>query len=160
RHTTDLAQRAETTNCLAALYRDVDHWVQEEKSIERQYRVEGSSAVEADHDRAGARVEAGLEQVATLDRSAETARRVAELRGLQRGYDAASDRLFAAVDTDDAAAIQHEQHEVIDPIYGVLEASVAQESHRSTATGLAYTTQLRRIQGATLTATTFAFAAG
>src|SRR5438874_13551249 len=84
RHTTDLAQRTETTNCLAALYRDVDHWVQEEKSIERQYRVDGSSAVEADHDRAGARVEAGLEQVATLDRAAETAPRVAEPRGLQR----------------------------------------------------------------------------
>jgi diguanylate cyclase (GGDEF)-like protein/putative nucleotidyltransferase with HDIG domain len=160
RHTTDLAQRTETTNCLAALYRDVDHWVQEEKSIERQYRLEGSSAVEADHDRAGARVEAGLKRVTTLDRSPATARRVAELLGLQRGYDAASDRLFAAVDTDDAAAVQHEQHEVIDPIYGVLEASVARESHRSTAAGLAYTTQLHRIQGATLTATTFAFAAG
>src|SRR3954447_2634169 len=47
RHTTDLAQRTETTGSLAALYRDVDHWVQEEKSIERQYRLEGSSAVEA-----------------------------------------------------------------------------------------------------------------
>src|SRR3954447_17020451 len=98
RHTTELAQRTETTNCLAALYRDVDHWVQDEKSIERQYRLEGSSAVEADHDRAAARVEAGLEQVTTLDRSPATAHRVAELLGLQRGYDGASDRLFAAVD--------------------------------------------------------------
>src|SRR4051794_4405861 len=160
RHTTDLAQRTETTNCLAALYRDVDHWVQEEKSIERQYRLEGSSAVAADHDRAAARIEAGLKQVTTLDRSPATARRVADLLGLQRGYEGASDRLFAAVDAQDAAAVQHEEHEVIDPIYGVLEASVAQESHRSTAAGLAYTTDLRRIQGATLPATTFAFAAG
>src|SRR4051812_33261965 len=160
RHTTDLAQRTETTNSLAALYRDVDHWVQEEKSIERQYRLEGSSAVEADHDRAAARVEAGLKQVTSLDRSPATAQRAAALLGLQRGYEGASDRLFAAVDAQDAAAVQHEEHEVIDPTYGVLDASVAQESHRSRAAGLAYTTDLRRIQGATLTATTFAFAAG
>src|SRR5919107_392343 len=157
RHTTDLAQRTETTSRLAALYRDIDHWVQEEKSIEREYGLEGSSSVQADHDRAGARVEAGLEQVTALDRSPATAHRVADLLGLQRGYATASDRLFAAVDAEDAAAVQHEEHEVIDPIYGVLEASVEQESHRSTAAGLAYTTELRRIQGATLTATTFAF---
>ena len=160
RHTTDLAQRTETTSRLAALYRDIDHWVQEEKSIEREYGLEGSSSVQADHDRAGARVEAGLEQVTALDRSPATAHRVADLLGLQRGYATASDRLFAAVDAEDAAAVQHEEHEVIDPIYGVLEASVEQESHRSTAAGLAYTTELRRIQGATLTATTFAFAGG
>src|SRR3954453_10595877 len=85
RHTTDLAQRTETTNSLAALYRDVDHWVQEEKSIERQYRLEGSSAVEADHDRAAARVEAGLKQVTSLDRSPATAQRGADPLGLRRG---------------------------------------------------------------------------
>jgi diguanylate cyclase (GGDEF)-like protein/putative nucleotidyltransferase with HDIG domain len=160
RHTTDLAQRTETTNCLAALYRDIDHWVQEEKSIEREYQLEGSSVVQADHDRAGARVVAGLRHVSALDPSPATARRIDDLLGLQRGYAAASDRLFAAVDAEDDAAVQHEEHEVIDPIYGVLEASVAREAHRSTASGLAYTTELRRIQGATLTATTFAFAAG
>src|SRR3954465_12628698 len=57
RHTTDLAQRTETTNCVAALYQDIDHWVQEEKSIEREYRIEGSSTVAADHARAAARVD-------------------------------------------------------------------------------------------------------
>jgi diguanylate cyclase (GGDEF)-like protein/putative nucleotidyltransferase with HDIG domain len=159
RRTSDLAQRAETTNCLAALYRNADHWVQEEKSVERQYRLEGSSAVAADHKRAGARVAAALERVQPLDRSPATAQRVADQLGLQRGYTTASGRLFAAVDAGDAPAVQHEEHEVIDPIYGVLEASVAQEAHRSTAAGLAYTTELRHMQAVTLTEITFAFAA-
>ena len=35
RHTTDLAQRTETTNCLAALYRDVDHYLREALDIVR-----------------------------------------------------------------------------------------------------------------------------
>src|SRR5689334_6308612 len=67
RHTTDLAQRTETTNCLAALYRNVDHWVQEEKSVEREYRLEGSYVVAADHRRAGRRIVATLRRVSALD---------------------------------------------------------------------------------------------
>src|ERR671932_1543284 len=160
RRTTELARQTEIANSLAALYRDADHWVQEEKAVEREYQLEGSSVVAADHDRAGARVDATLGRVATLDPSPATARRVARLRALQRDYAAASHRLFAAVDAQDAAGVQHYGHEVIDPVYGVLEASVADEAHRSTQAGLGYATELRRTQGATLTAITFAFAAG
>jgi putative nucleotidyltransferase with HDIG domain len=114
RRTTDLARRTELTNCIAALYQGVDHRVQEEKSVEREYRIEGSSAVAAEHDRAAARVSSLLVKVAALDPSPATARRVAAVRRLQGRYDAAAGRLFAAVDRQDAAGIQHGEHEVID----------------------------------------------
>src|SRR3954454_10455179 len=97
RHTTDLAQRTETTNCVAALYQDIDHWVQEEKSIEREYRIEGSSTVAADHARAAARVDRLPRHVPALDPSPATARHVAGLRRLQGEYAVAAGRLFAAV---------------------------------------------------------------
>jgi diguanylate cyclase (GGDEF)-like protein/putative nucleotidyltransferase with HDIG domain len=160
RRITDLAQRAEAANRMAAILQDVHHWVQEEKSVEREYVIEGSSTVRFDHARAGQRVEATLRQVTRQDGSAETRRTVAELTGLQREYTAASHRLFAAVDRADVPAAQRSEHEEIDPVYGVLEATVDRRARAATASGLAYSTQLRRAQGEALTAVTFAFAAG
>jgi diguanylate cyclase (GGDEF)-like protein/putative nucleotidyltransferase with HDIG domain len=160
RRITDLARGAEAANCMAAVLQDVHHWVQEEKSVERQYVIEGSSTVRFDHARAGQRVEMALRQVARQDGSAEMRRTVADLTGLQREYTAASHHLFTAVDRADIPAVQRSEHEQIDPVYGVLEATVDRRARVATASGLAYSTQLRHAQGEALTAVTFAFAAG
>jgi diguanylate cyclase (GGDEF)-like protein/putative nucleotidyltransferase with HDIG domain len=160
RRTTDLAARAETKNGLAATYQDVHKWVEEEKSVEREYRIEGSSSVRFEHTHAAQRVVAVLRQIPARDDTRQTRGTVAELLGLQRRYAAFAERLFAAVDAGDDASIQRWQHEEIDPVYGVLEATVARRADEATAAGLAYSTQLRRAQGEALTIVTFAFAAG
>jgi diguanylate cyclase (GGDEF)-like protein/putative nucleotidyltransferase with HDIG domain len=158
RRTTDLARRAEAANAVAAMYQDVDHWVQEEKSLEREYRLEGSSVVRYRHAAAQRRVVAAAGRIGYTAATPATLRTVARVLALQRDYDAASDRLFAAVDAADAPAVQHYSHEVIDPIFGALEAVAAREADAATRAGLSYSEQLRRAQGATLTGIIFAFA--
>jgi diguanylate cyclase (GGDEF)-like protein/putative nucleotidyltransferase with HDIG domain len=160
RRISDLSERAEAANCMAAILQDVHHWVQEEKSVEREYRIEGSSAVRAEHARAAQRAVAVLRQIPKQDGSPRTRRTVAELLHLQRVYEADARRLFAAVDAEDAAAVQRWEHAEIDPVYGVLESSVDGRAHVATAAGLAYSTELRHAQGEALTIITLAFAAG
>jgi len=45
RQTTAASQRAETATSLRATYQDARHWVEEVKSVERTYRLKGSSVV-------------------------------------------------------------------------------------------------------------------
>src|SRR3954451_602323 len=80
RRIADPGERAEAANCMAAILEDVHHWVQEEKSVEREYQIEGSSRGRAEHDRAGQRVVGVLRQVPRRDGSPGTGRTVAELR--------------------------------------------------------------------------------
>ena len=60
RRTTDLAQRAETASRLAATLQSARHWVGEEKSIEREYRLDGSYLVRSEHAAAARRLIAAL----------------------------------------------------------------------------------------------------
>jgi diguanylate cyclase (GGDEF)-like protein/putative nucleotidyltransferase with HDIG domain len=160
RRITDLGARAEAANRMAAILQNIHHWVQEEKSVEREYVLEGSSVVRARHARAGRRVVTVARRVTRQDGSVPTRRLIARITGLQGEYAAASHRLFAAVDAEDEPAIQRYEHEQIDPVYGVLEATVDRRAHAATAAGLGYSTELRRAQGEALTLITFAFAAG
>ncbi len=160
RRTTELAERAEAANCLAAIFQDVHNWVQQEKSVEREYLFEGSSSVRAEHARAAKRAVAVLHAIPRHDGSPAPRRTVAHLLDLQHRYEATSRRLFAAVDAEDAAAVQRYEHQDIDPIYGVLEATVDRRAHAATAAGLAYSTQVRYAQAKALTVITFAFGAG
>jgi diguanylate cyclase (GGDEF)-like protein/putative nucleotidyltransferase with HDIG domain len=160
RRTTDLAERAEAANCLAAILQDVHNWVQQEKSVEREYLFEGSSSVRAEHARAARRAVTVLRAIPRQDDSPATRRTVAQLLDLQHRYEATTRRLFAAVDAQDAAAVQRYEHQDIDPIYGVLEATVDRRAHVATAAGLAYSTQVRYAQAQALTVITFAFGAG
>jgi diguanylate cyclase (GGDEF)-like protein/putative nucleotidyltransferase with HDIG domain len=160
RRTTDLAQRAEAANCLGAMLQSARHWLEEEKSIERAYRLEGSYLVRADHATAERQFVATLSKAAALDGSPATRRKVAALLALQRRYHAASGKLFAAVDAGDAAAAQRLAHEEIDPVFGVLEDGVARAARAATGSGLRYSTDLRRVQGNILVGSAFAFAFG
>ena len=158
RRTTGLAQSTQTANRLAATLQSARHWAGEEKSVEREYRLAGSYRVREEHAAAGRRLVAALRSAARLDGSAAGRRDVAGLLRLQRTYRDATARLFAAVDADDAAGVQHWEHEVVDPAYGVLEDGVARAAQAATASGLASSDELRRLQGNILVATTFAFA--
>jgi len=136
RRTTDLAQRTQTANRLAATLQGARHWASEEKSVEREYRLAGSYRVREEHAAAGRRLVAALRSAARIDGSAAGGREVADLLRLQRTYRGASARLFAAVDADDRAGVQHWEHEVVDPTYGVLEDGVARAAGTATASVL------------------------
>src|SRR3954469_18180611 len=156
----DTSRRADRAMRLSAIYQDARHWVGEAKSEERRYRFEGSYSVRFTHDAAERRLVAALRSVATLDPSPATRQTVQQLLDLQRGYHEASAGLFAAVDRGDDAAIQHYDHEVIDPVFGVLEDRVSRQAEAASATALGHSATLRA-QGTRATrAITFAFGVG
>src|SRR3954447_8687247 len=95
RATTAGSQRADAASRLSATYQDARHSVVELKSIERAYRVEGSSIVRDAHAGAERRLVVSLRRVARLDGSARSRRTVARLLALQREYHVASRGLFA-----------------------------------------------------------------
>jgi len=159
RRTTDLSRRAEAATSLGALYQDVHHWVEEEKSVEREYMLEGSTAVRRHHAETKARLLATLRRIGQADDSPGTRRSVAKLLTLQDNYNVESLSLFAAVDAGDRAAMRYYEHELPDPGFAVLEDAVARRAKAATAAGLAFSADVRRAQGAALTALTFAFAA-
>ena len=92
---------ADRATRLSATYQDARHWVGEQKSVERQYRIEGSYAVVFAHRQAERRLIADLDHVLELDSSPATRATVARLLRLQADYHSASQALFDAVDEND-----------------------------------------------------------
>jgi len=151
------SKRADTATQLSTTYLEARHWVTEAKSVERRYRFEGSSSVRFSHDRAKQRLTAALRHVVALD--ASTRATVDRLLTLNRRYDAASRRLFAAVDAGDPAAVDID-HREIDPIFGVLEYLIQQQAEAASAAALAHSAQLRTDQARASRTTGIAVLAG
>ncbi len=154
------SKRADTATRLSAIYQDARHWVTEAKSVERRYRFEGSYAVRLSHEQATDRLEAGLRSVERLDPSPASREVVDRLLYLEARYVAASRGLFNAIDAGDAADIQHLDHEVIDPIFGVLEYTIHQQARAASATALEHSASLREDLAQASRAIAIAFAAG
>jgi hypothetical protein len=87
-------------------------------------------------------------------------RDVRALLALQRRYDAATRRLFAAVDAGDLDVARRVEHEDVDPVFGVLEDGVARATRTATSSGLRYSTELKTVRGNVLVHSAFAFAFG
>ena len=137
------SKRADTASRLSATYQDARHWVTEAKSVERRYRFEGSYAVRLSQSRRRTVWEADLRSVVRLDPSADGRAEVDRLLDLQMRYEFASLGLFRAIDNEDAAGIQHLDHEVIDPIFGVLEYMIHQQAQKASAKALEHSASLR-----------------
>jgi diguanylate cyclase (GGDEF)-like protein len=160
RRNADTSRQADRATRLSALYQDARHWVAEAKSEERRYRFEGSSSVRFTHNAAERRLVADLRSVARLDPSPATRQTVEQLLDLQSRYHDASVGLFAAVDRGDDAAIQHYDHEVIDPVFGVLEDRVSRQAEAASATALRHSASLRAKGARATRAITIAFGVG
>ena len=137
------SRRADRALQVSASYQDARHWVSEAKSEQRRYRYEGSYSVRLTHDAAQRRLAAALEDVRRRDGSPQTRKLIGSLLALHAQYHAASRALFAAVDAGDAAAIQHYDHEVIDPVFGVLEDAVSRQARAAQASALADSATVR-----------------
>jgi diguanylate cyclase (GGDEF)-like protein len=134
---------ADRATRLSATYQDARHWVGEEKSIERQYRIEGSYAVVAAHRQAERRLIADLNHVLALDSSPATRATVARLLRLQADYHSASQALFNAVDANDLERVLWFDHSAVDPVFGVLADVIYRQAAAASASALAHSAGLR-----------------
>jgi diguanylate cyclase (GGDEF)-like protein/putative nucleotidyltransferase with HDIG domain len=154
------SRRADTAVRLSATYQDARTMVTEAKSLERRYHFEGSEAVRTAHEAATRRLESDLKQVAKLDPSPDSRATVEHLLFLQARYVGAANGLFSAIDLEDATGIQHLDHEVIDPIFGVLEYVVHQQADAARARALEHSASLREHEARAREAITIAFLVG
>lgn len=154
------SRRADTAVRLSAIYQDARTMVTEAKSLERRYHFEGSEAVRTAHERATSRLNADLKQVAKLDPSPGSRATVERLLFLQGRYVGAANGLFSAIDLDDAQGIQHLDHEVIDPIFGVLEYVVHQQAQAARERALDHSASLREHEARARQLITIAFLVG
>ena len=143
---------------LSATYQDARHWVTEAKSDRAPLPLRGQQ-------HRAARAPAGHPaprrrpaHVIALDPS--TRPTVARRSELSRRYRLAAGDLFAAIDRNDAAAVQRADHEVIDPIFGVLEYMIHQQAEAAAARALEHSASLREHQAHATRAITVAFGVG
>ena len=134
---------ADRATRLSATYQDARHWVGEQKSVERQYRIEGSYAVVAAHRQAERRLIADLDHVLELDSSPATRATVARLLRLQADYHSASQALFNAVDENDQERVLWFDHSAVDPVFGVLADVIYRQAAAASASALAHSAALR-----------------
>ncbi|HEX5898407.1 MAG TPA: HD domain-containing phosphohydrolase, partial [Solirubrobacteraceae bacterium] len=113
------------------------------KSVERQYRIEGSYAVVAAHRQAERRLIADLDHVLRLDSSPATRATVARLLRLQADYHSASQALFTAVDQNDQERVLWFDHSAVDPVFGVLADIIYRQAAAASASALAHSAALR-----------------
>src|SRR6266540_3153133 len=135
--------RADRATRLSATYQDARHWVSEQKSIERQYRIEGSYVVRVSHQQAEKRLCADLDRLLELDDSAVTAATVARLRRLEADYRSGSHALFDAVDLGDNDRVEFFDHTIIDPVFGIIADVVSREAAAASAAALHQSAALR-----------------
>jgi diguanylate cyclase (GGDEF)-like protein len=154
------SKRADTAMRLSATYQDARHWVTEAKSIERSYHFEGSSTVRLSYERATENLDADLMRVVQLDGSPQSRRTVDQLLSLSMKYDGAAKQLFVAIDRENAPAVQRLDHEIIDPIFGVLEYMIHQQAQVASGRALEHSASLRQHEADASTAITVAFAVG
>jgi diguanylate cyclase (GGDEF)-like protein len=135
--------RADRATRLSATYQDARHWVSEQKSIERQYRIEGSYVVRATHAQAEKRLSADLDRLQTLDDSPATRTTVGHLRRLEADYRSGAQALFDAVDAGSQDRVEYFDHAVIDPVFGVLADVVYRQAAAAGAAALRQSAALR-----------------
>jgi diguanylate cyclase (GGDEF)-like protein len=152
--------RADRAIRLAATYQNARHWVSEEKSVERQYRIEGGAVVRAAHRRAEQRLNADLERILAVDDSPATRETVTRLLRLQADYRSGSQALFDAVDAKNRELETYFDHSVIDPVFGVLADEVYRGAAAARAVALHQSAALRADEARANLAVSIAVALG
>jgi diguanylate cyclase (GGDEF)-like protein len=159
----DLAARAagaHRSTRLGQLYGDARFWVGQEESLERKYRLEPGPAVLQLHTDAESNLNRDLDAIGHMDHSTDTQRLVAHLAREQRLYAQASEGMFDAVETHNTPLVIHYDHQIVDPIFGVIETAVYARSSASARQALRQADLLRVRTLSARTAITIAFGAG
>ena len=159
----DLARRAagaQRATRLGQLYGDARFWVGQEESLERKYRLEPSPAVLQLHTDAENNLTRDLDAIGRIDQSTSTRQLVAHLTHEQRLYAHASEEMFDAVEAHNTPLVIHYDHEIVDPIFGVIETTVYARSAISADQALHQADLSRHRTLSARSAITAAFGAG
>jgi diguanylate cyclase (GGDEF)-like protein/putative nucleotidyltransferase with HDIG domain len=159
----DLAGRAagsQRATRLAQLESDARFWVGQEESLERKYRLEPSPAVKQLHVAAENNLTGDLDVIGQIDHSADSHQLVARLTREQGLYATASEEMFDAVEQHNTPLVIHYDHQIVDPIFGVIETSVYGRSAVSARQALHQANLLRDRTLSARTAISIAFGAG
>jgi diguanylate cyclase (GGDEF)-like protein len=145
---------------LAAVYADGRFWVGQEESLERKYRLEPGADVLRLHEQAESAVIDDLARVARLDTSTATQRFLVSVRRAHAGYVRASETMFEAVDAHQTARVIRLDHELVDPVFGAMQAAVYARSAAASQAALRQSGKLRQEEGTATRAISIAFAIG
>lgn len=118
-------QEVQKTTRLNNLFEHAHYAVSEVESLERKYRLEPSPEVKSRHMAAVLEVVATLNQVRTVGTAADQALVDEVLLDTQR-YVESIERMFAAVDTNNAALVIKIDSEEVDPLFNKIAESVSQ----------------------------------
>ncbi|MFZ0386322.1 MAG: diguanylate cyclase [Solirubrobacteraceae bacterium] len=154
------AGRAQHATRLGQLYSDGRFWVGQEESLERKYRLEPSPTVLQLHTAAETNLTRDLNAIGHLDHSAPTQQLVPYLAHEQQLYAQASAKMFAAVDQHNTPLVIHYDHQIVDPIFGVIETAVYTHSAQSARDALRQASLLRDRTSSARSAITVAFGVG
>ncbi len=159
----DLAGRAagsQRATRLGQLYGDARFWVGQEESLERKYRLEPGTDVLQLHTDAETNLTRDLDAIGRIDRSADTQQLVTRLAREQGLYAKASEEMFDAVEAHNTPLVVHYDHQIVDPIFGVIETAVYSRSSISARLALHEAELLRERTRSARSAITVAFGVG
>jgi diguanylate cyclase (GGDEF)-like protein len=154
------SERADRANQVSAVYQDTRFWVGQEESLERKYRLEPTPEVLGLHEDSERNVVRDLKLLLRIDSSPSTRAVVGHLLRTHSDYQRASDGMFRAVDSHDAALVIHFDHAIVDPVFGAIQKIVYQHAKVASRFALAESAAVRRDEAASTKATALAFALG
>ena len=154
--TFEAADAANVANTLSDSYADAAAAVAAEESLERKYRLEPGPEVRARYDAASAQL---LDALALVARDGGPSDRtlVAKVTATHRTYLRAIERMYAAVDKGDAAAVLRIDSGEVDPLFGSIAQTVDVAADAKHAEEQALQQQQQQLQSLTgvLTPTVF-----
>jgi PAS domain S-box-containing protein len=159
RTTNEAARNARRFNELSDSYGRARFAVAEERSLEREYRLEPNAGTRRLFEQTS---ETFLESLAAIrvigDRSDRDLVRRMSLE--HKRYLMAIDQLFTAVDADQTALVQRIDQQEIDPVFSDIEERIYTASFQHQAEALERFRSLEKTEGQVLVGTVIAFAAG
>jgi diguanylate cyclase (GGDEF)-like protein len=138
------AARGQNATRLSELYGDARYFAGQEESLENKYLLWPSRPILKLHAEAGRKLIGDLNAIVAIDQSAATRALVARLLAQQATYAGASASMFAAVDRHDTPLVNHYDHKVVDPIFGMIETTVDSRTDAALRQALQESGRLRR----------------
>ncbi len=143
--TSRAADRSAEAVRTGAIYGDAALAVATEESLERKYRLQPGPVVRAAHTAAEDALARAMRQVTVVGGSADRQLAAVVLRE-ERGYAAASQRLFLSADRHDPAAVTNAiDSQSVDPVSASMRAQVVKAADRHKTAALEAATSVRHV---------------
>jgi diguanylate cyclase len=153
------AELVTRSTALAAAYQQAHEAVTAEESLERKYRLEPGPDVRARHRQAADTLIAALAGVEAQGNAADHDL-VQQLRVLHRGYLAAIDRMFTAVDAGDTTTVLRIDNDDVDPAFDRISDLVETATLAHARAASRAVQELHRTEGLVFASTVAGFAVG